>query len=98
MLNWSKRIERVQFGKSFLKFLARRANFDNLEEYVYIGEDYAKDLEELMNNGKKEVLKEKGLSEEYWEKSTSYHISQGNQEVMMMQFTILQRLKYDSIG
>jgi len=72
----------------------RRANFDNLEEYVMIGEDYAKDLEDLMTNGKKEVLQEKGLSEAYWEKSTSHHISQGNQEVMMMQFTILQRLKY----
>lgn len=76
------------------KSVDRRAVFDDLEKYVLVGEQYAKNLEELMNSGKKEVLLEKGLSESYWERSTSHHISQGNNDVLMMQFTILQRLKY----
>lgn len=76
----------------------RRANKDDIQKYVDLWETYTQRLEELVEKAQKAVLENLQISEAVFEKSNSHHISENNQELFLLQATLLNRLKANLRG
>jgi hypothetical protein len=76
----------------------RRANKDNVDKYVELWETYTQRLEELIEKSQKAVLETLQISESVFERSNSHHISEHNQELFLLQATLLNRLKSGITG
>jgi len=76
----------------------RRVNTDDTQKYIDLWETYTQRLEELVEKSQKAVLESLQISEAAFEKSNSHHISENNQELFLLQATLLNRLKANLRG
>ena len=80
--------------KAFLWSLSeRRAVFDDLQKYIDLWEKHAEEFEVLLYNSMSEVLEEKKIEESRWEKSNTYYMEQGNQEIASQHMNNVEKLR-----
>jgi len=67
--------------------------FDDLQKYIDLWEKHAEEFEVLLYNSMSEVLEEKKIEESRWEKSNTYYMEQGNQEIASQHMNNVEKLR-----
>jgi hypothetical protein len=91
-LTQNERTSRNFKGK--LTFIERRSHKNNLKEYVRIWDEFAHELEKIIDNSNKEVLAALGIDENKWENSNAQYISESNADLLTLHAQLPLKLKY----
>lgn len=71
----------------------RRAHKNDLPRYIELWDQYAHELENIIEECQKDILQALNIPESVWENSNTFYMSQGNHELLMLHASLPQKLK-----
>lgn len=83
---------------SEFQVIGKRACFDNLKKYIALWQQNIEDVEQLIDNTRKTILKKLNIDNTLWENTNAHYVVENNYQLYMMHATIPQRLKYREIS